>query len=52
MGKYTQNKVKYEKKAGYRTINSMIPVIFQLYIYSSYFKIYMGKSGRNMPTCY
>lgn len=29
MGKYTQNKVKYEEKAGYRTINSMIPVILK-----------------------
>lgn len=29
MGKYTQNKIKYEKKAGYRTINSMILVILK-----------------------
>ena len=29
MGKYTQNEVKYEKKAEYRTINSLIPVILK-----------------------
>lgn len=29
MGKCTQNKIKYEKKAGYRTINSVVPVILK-----------------------
>ena len=31
MGRYIRNKIKYEKKAGYRTINSKISVILNIW---------------------